>query len=74
MHAVSGCDTVSAPYRQGKRKAFNTVHHHQDKHMLETFRNSESTHSDIEHAGEQFLLKLYGAGQVKTLDKYRHIA
>lgn len=26
LHAMTGCDTVSAIYRQGKRKAFNMVH------------------------------------------------
>jgi len=26
LHAITGCDTVSAMYRQGKRKAFNIVH------------------------------------------------
>lgn len=26
LHAITGCDTVSAQYRQGKCKAFNLVH------------------------------------------------
>ena len=30
LHAVTGCNTVSAIYRQGKRKAFNIVHEKQD--------------------------------------------
>ena len=25
LHAMTGCDTVSSIYRQGKRKAFNTA-------------------------------------------------
>ena len=31
LHAVTGCDTVSAIYRQGKRKAFNIVHETDEK-------------------------------------------
>ncbi len=74
IHAVSGCDTVSAIYRQGKRKAFNIVHKENDNDILETFINSESTHEDVKHAGEQFVLKLYGAEKFKSLNTYRHIA
>lgn len=74
LHAVTGCDTVSAIYRQGKRKAFNMVHKKRDYDLLDTFTNSGSTHDEVEKAGEGFILKLYGASSFESLDDYRHIA
>ena len=74
LHAVTGCDTVSAIYRQGKRKAFDIVHKKRDFDLLDTFTNTGSTHTEVKRAGETFLLKLYGARNCESLDEYRHIA
>ncbi|KAG1715034.1 hypothetical protein GQR58_000608 [Nymphon striatum] len=74
LHAVTGCDTVSAIYRQGKRKAFNMVHIKREYDLLEMFTNNGSTHDEVKRAGETFVLKLYGASNYESLDKYRHIA
>ncbi|KAG1677542.1 hypothetical protein GQR58_013879 [Nymphon striatum] len=74
LHAVTGCDTVSAIYRQGKRKAFNMVHIKREYDLLETFTNNGSTHEEVKRARETFVLKLYGASNYESLDKYRHIA
>src|SRR6218665_614725 len=75
LHAVTGCDTVSAIYRQSKRKAFNMVHStQQDFAFLDTFTNNRSTHSEVKTAGETFILKLYRAKNCASLDEYRHIA
>jgi hypothetical protein len=74
LHAVTGCDTVSAIYRQGKRKAFNMVHKKREYDLLETFINTRSTHDEVKRDGEAFLLKLYGASKLESLDEYRHIA
>ncbi len=41
---------------------------------MDAFANTASNHDDVATAGEQFLLKLYGAEQFATLDKYRHVA
>ena len=74
LHAVTGCDTVSAIYRQGKRKAFNIVHKKKDYDMLDTFTKTGSTHEEVKRAGEQFLLKVYGANNCSSLDEFRCIA
>ena len=55
LHAVTGCDTVSAIYRQGKRKAFNVVHKKQDYDLLDTFTDSGSTHDEVKRSGEAFI-------------------
>ena len=60
LHAVTGCDTVAAIYRQGKRKAFNMVHKKQKYDLLDTFTNNGGTHDEVKRAGETFLLRLYG--------------
>ena len=74
LHAVIGCDTVSAIYRQGKRKAFDMVHKKRDFDLLDTFTNNRSTHNEVKRAGENFIPKLYGARHCDSLDEYRHIA
>lgn len=74
LHAVTGCDTVSAIYRQGKHKAFNMVHKKREYDLLDTFTNNRSTHDEVKRAGETFILKLYGASKFESLDEYRHIA
>ena len=74
LHAITGCDTVSALYRQGKRKAFNLVHKKKEYDLLDTFINAASTHQQVQQAGESFLLKLYGASSCESLDQFRYIA
>ena len=71
LHAISGCDTVSALFGQGKKKALLLAQVH-PLDMLDVFENSESSKVNVAHAGEQFLLKLYGARMVDTLDRYRY--
>ena len=75
IHAISGCDIVSAVYRQGKHKAFNLVHKKHESDVLKIFNNPASSHDEIQKAGETFLLKLYGApNHCTSLDAYRYIA
>lgn len=74
LHAVTGYDTVSVIYHQGKRKAFNMVHKKRDYDLLDIFTDCGSTHDEVKRAGEAFILKLYGASSFEYLDDYRHIA
>ena len=72
LHAITGCDTVSALYRQGKRKAFNLVHK-KDYDSLKNFNSTGSTHQEVQKAGERFILKLYGASsKCVLLDQLRY--
>lgn len=70
LHAITGCDTTSALFGQGKKKAF-LVAQKESLDMLDVFESSQSSNDNISMAGEQFLLKLYGAQRVHTIDKYR---
>ncbi|CAM1319513.1 Uncharacterised protein r2_g2787 [Pycnogonum litorale] len=67
LHAMTGCDMVSAIYRQGKRKTFNMVHKKRDYNLLDTFTDSGSTHDEVKRAGEAFILKLYGPAVLNLL-------
>ena len=56
---IARCDTVSALYRIGKRKPYNVgvLHIKREYGMLNLFLNSDSTHKEIQRAGESFLLE-----------------
>ena len=71
LHAISGFNTTSALFGQGKKKAV-LLAQVDSLDMLDVFENSGSSKDNIASAGEQFLLKLYGARMVDTLDKYRY--
>ena len=70
LHAITGCDTTSALFGQGKKRAF-LLAQKESLDMLDVFESSQSSNDNISMAGEQFLLKLYGALRADTLDKYR---
>ena len=65
------CDTVSALLCQGKRRAFQLAQK-EGLDFLDVFETSTSSKDDIARVGEQFLLKLYGARGIDTLDKDRY--
>jgi len=69
LHAVTGCDTVSAIHRRDKRKAFSVVHKQKYCSLMDTFSNAESPQKDVKDAGEQFILKLS-----KSLNEYLFLA
>ncbi|KAG1664345.1 hypothetical protein GQR58_019848 [Nymphon striatum] len=50
------------------------VHIKWEYDLLDTFTNNGSTHDKVKRAGETFVLKLHGASNFKSLDKYSHIA
>ena len=73
VHAISGCDTVSAPYMKGKKRALEVLRSYGDQDSLSTFTEPRSTPEDVANVGERFLLKLYGAVRSTSLDKLSYI-
>lgn len=72
-HAITGCDSVSALYNIGKKKALKVLVG-EDWQILDIFKRPDATHDDIARAGEMFLLKMYCAtARSTTLDKLRFI-
>ena len=75
IHAVTGCGTVSALYGQGKKKAFQLIQRDVNRfQFLDCFSNPESTKDEIASAGERFILQLYGAEKIQSLDRFRYVA
>ena len=70
--AFSGCDTVSAPYMKGNKRALELLRSYGDQDYLSTFTEPRSTPEDIANIGERFLLKLYGAIRSTSLDTLRY--
>ncbi|KAL8607718.1 hypothetical protein ACOMHN_039391 [Nucella lapillus] len=71
-HAATGCDTVSAMYNIGKRKALSVLQNNRiDWDILDVFGQQNPTTDEIARVGETFLLQLYGATNCISLDKYR---
>src|SRR6218665_1044611 len=71
MHAVAGCDTTSVLFSHGKKKAF-LLAQTDSLDVLQVFKNHGSSKEDVTRAGKEFLLRLYGARTVQTLDKHRY--
>ncbi|GBN74981.1 hypothetical protein AVEN_203365-1 [Araneus ventricosus] len=60
VHAISGCDTTSGFYGMGKLQAvqlFNLSKYLQD--IPEIFNNPKSTYTEIERAGQRFIIALH---------------
>lgn len=72
-HAFLGCDTVSAMYNVGKKKALAVLSENHNWDCLHVFKQEDACHNDIASAGEQFMLKLYGAKTTESLDQYRYV-
>lgn len=74
IHALSGCDTTSSIFQQGKLKYVKTFQKHsklQDSLLI--FNNESSSADDILSVGQEFLLKLFNAPKfITSLNQYRH--
>ena len=68
LHAVTGSDTVSAPYEQGKKKGCRVLEsNNQLKQTVTVFSTPQANPEDIAKAGEECLLPLYGAYTFNSL-------
>lgn len=73
IHAVTGCDTTSAPYRKGKKIPFKRLTEDAAlRTQVQVFNNPNSSADVIAAAGEAFLLRMYGAKPDDSLDKARY--
>ena len=72
-HAITGCDTVSALYKIGKKTAINVLEQ-EDWGLLDLFKRDDATHIQILRAAERFVLKLYNANDGSmSLDHNRFV-
>jgi len=74
-HAITGCDTVSAPFNIGKQKVISALQDtKEDWTILNVFKEKDASHDEIVAAGEKLLLRLYGSKKATTLDQQRHLS
>ena len=73
VHAISGCDTVSAPFGKGKTAAFKAVNNDKDLSFLNVFKCPISSHKEIAEAGEKLMLMIYNSPlTITSLDDLRY--
>ncbi|GBN79779.1 hypothetical protein AVEN_100265-1 [Araneus ventricosus] len=60
LHAINGCDTTSGFYGKGKLQAVQLFNHSKYLQAIpEIFNNPKKTYTEIERAGERFIIALY---------------
>ena len=75
LHAVTGCNTTSALYNQGKKKAYKLLKKHTGLAKdVSIFNMPQAAKKDLNSAGEKFLLHWYGASDFTLLDAFRYYA
>lgn len=74
LHAISGCDTTSAFYRQGKLKFVQLLEKNTAlQEAVKIFHHADADPEDLISAGQLFLAALYSPKADETsLDKIRH--
>jgi hypothetical protein len=74
VHALSGCDTTSAPFGQGKHKAFKKLALCKKAvPFTAVIMSSSATQNEVGEAGCRLLVMLYGGKSGVTLNKLRHL-
>lgn len=72
LHAISGCDTTSALFMQGKKKYANILTKHEDLNdEVKVFREPETDIRVLEKVGQKFLVLLYGGDTDMSLNDLR---
>ena len=73
IHAVTGCDTTSAPYRLGKVAPFNKLKTNFElQKRVAIFSHYNASADEIAAAGEYFIVILYGGSEKDSLDTLRY--
>ncbi|KAJ8889237.1 hypothetical protein PR048_008735 [Dryococelus australis] len=71
VHAVTGCDTTSAVFGKGKKKAWKLLDKLSVQSIAEFFNNPSADKGQIITAGEQFLIQLHTNDNLTSLDELR---
>ena len=74
LHAVTGCDTTSALFRQGKKKIVSVMEKNPTLYSeIDIFYDKNAFQTDIAKVGEKVILALYGAPKkIISLDDLRY--
>lgn len=75
LHALSGCDSTSAIFRQGKMKFVKFLEKYSHlQQVANVFNNQHATPDEVSAAGQKFIAILYNAqyDETITLNKLRY--
>jgi len=73
LYAISGCDTVSCFFYVGKLKNFKLLKKYPDlQNVIDIFNNPHSLPDEILKSGEQYILKLYGSLEERSIYNYHY--
>ena len=72
FHAFTGCDTTSAVFGKGKRKAYKLLDKNDIKKHIDTFNQIDQTNDVISAAGEKLMLRLYGENDLASINELRY--
>ena len=73
LHAMTGCDTTSAPFRKGKKKPLMLAKRSVEfRSHLAIFNNKKSDKVSSAEAGDKLMMIMYNVKQFKTLDMARY--
>ena len=65
LHAMTGCDTTSAPFGIGKKKPLMLAKRSEEfRSCLATFNSKESDKASIAEAGERVMLMMYNVTKI----------
>ena len=72
LRAVTGSDTTSASYQQGKKKGYKVLKSNdQLRQTVTVFITPQANPADIAKTGDKFLLSLYSTSTFNSLDDFR---
>ena len=67
MHALSGCDTVSYPFGQGKVTALKVLKSADHSGLYTVFGEQSANHQQLLETGRKFICLLYGVAAGESM-------
>ena len=71
MHAVTGCDTVSYPFKKGKLIALSKLQQCDFPELYSVVGEETATHEDLMKTGQSFSAALYGQPKCSSMNTAR---
>ena len=73
MHAVTGCDTVSYPFKKGKLTALSKLQQGDFPELYSVVGEETATHEDLMKTGQNFFAALYGQPNCSSMNTARYM-
>ena len=73
MHAVTGCDTVSYPFKKGKLTALSKLQQGDFPELYSIVGEETATHENLMSTGQNFFAALYGQPNCSSINTARYM-